>query len=135
MLKFLIEPYLRKIVDFAFKMIKIWAWVISLFLVYVLYSSKMWYNQVQQNAELSIQLAQNKTKIDSLKIYQSIWKHQNETLRLKIKFLEIKTDELDSLLTQNLKNDKKLTHNRNDNPDNTLRKFTERYGKGSVRQR
>lgn len=134
MIKAIILPYLQKILDYGLKVVKVWLWIVTLFFIYALYSSKMWYDKVQENTELQIELVKNKSKIDSLKIYQKIWKQENEDLRVKISFVEIKIKNLDKQLTEDLRNDKVNAKNTVDNSDdNALRKFTKRYGSGSVR--
>lgn len=134
MIKAMILPYLQKILDYGLKVVKVWLWIVTLFFIYALYSSKMWYDKVQENAELQIELVKNKSKIDSLKIYQTIWKQENEDLRVKISFVEIKIKSLDKQLTEDLRNDKVNAKNIRDNSDdNALREFTKRYGNGSVR--
>ena len=134
MIRTLIFPYLQKALEFGLKVVKVWLWILTLFFLYALYSSKMWYNKVQENTDLQIELMKNKSKIDSLKIHQNIWKKENEALRLKILFVENKITVLDKKLTEDLRNDKINAKNTADNSDdNALGTFTKRHGRGSAR--
>lgn len=134
MLNALISPYLKRIADLAFKMVKIWLWIFTVFLIYALYSTVMWYKQVQQNADLEVALVQNKAKIDSIKIYQNIWQRENEVLRIKINNLNSKVDSLDKNLSNDLQNDKKPIRNADNSDSTAIKLFTKRYGAGAVRQ-
>lgn len=134
MISTLIFTYLQKSLALGLKVVKIWLWILTLFFLYALYSSKKWYDKVQENANLSIQLVENKAKIDSLKIYQNIWKKENEALRVQLLLVENKINILDKKLIEDLRNDKVNPKNMLDNSDdNTLRTFTKRHGSGSVR--
>ena len=134
MIRTLIFPYLQKALELGLKVVKVWLWILTVFFIYALYSSKKWYDKVQENADLSIQLVENKAKIDSLKIYQGIWKKENEDLRVKILLVENKLNILDKKLTEDLRNDKVNPENILDNSDdNALRTFTKRHGSGSAR--
>ena len=134
MIRTLIFPYLQKALELGLKVVKVWLWILTVFFIYALYSSKKWYDKVQENADLSIQLVENKAKIDSLKIYQGIWKKENEDLRVKVSSVENKINMLDKKLIEDLRNDKVNPKNVRDNSDdNALRTFTKRHGSGSIR--
>jgi hypothetical protein len=133
MLKLLIEPYVKRFLEVAFLMVKVWAWVLTIFFVYAVFSSFKWYKNVQHNAELEIELVKNKSRIDSIKIYQQVWQRENDILRKKINALDTKIHALDANLNKDLKNDKKPIYSRDIPADNVLRIFTNRYGKSSVR--
>lgn len=134
MIKTLIFPFLQKVLEFGLKVVKVWLWILTLFFIYALYSSKKWYDKVQENSDLQIELFNNKSKIDSLKIHQNIWKKENEALRVKLLLVENKITILDKKLTEDLQNDKVNAKNMRDNSDdNALRTFAKRHGNGSVR--
>jgi hypothetical protein len=133
MFKLLIEPYIKRLVEIAFLMVKVWAWVLTIFFIYAVFSSFKWYENVQHNAELEIELVKNKSRIDSIKIYQQVWQRENEVLRTKINALEVKIYDLDANLNKDLKNDEKPIFSRDIPADDVLRIFTNRYGKGSAR--
>jgi len=126
--------YGKKAFEWGVKTVNVWVWVLALCFFYGLYGSIMWYEKVQENARLSVQLLENKAKIDALKINQKRWKSENEALRTQVVLAENQLNTLDKKLMNDLRNDKDLAKNyRDDSDDNALRKFTKRHGVGTVR--
>ena len=128
MLRALLNPYLKIIFDYAFKKILVWLVFIVFVIAYALLSTVMWYGQVQKNANLEIELIQNKSKIDSIKIYQNIWKAENADLRNRIEKMVISVNDLQAKYEKDLLNDAKNTVNANVSDDDALSQFAKRYG-------
>lgn len=134
MIQALLKPYLEKAIEFAFKLVQIWAWIITFFVIYVLISGKMWYDSVQKNAELKIELIKNQMQIDDLLEQQKQWELENENMRTKIYFVKLRIDSLESKLNKGLKSDEDIRiHNLNQSDSKAIELFTNRYGSGAIR--
>jgi hypothetical protein len=129
----IIKPYLEKLAQSAFSMIKIWAWVITLFGLYTIISGTMWYKSIEENAQLKIKLSENQGKIQTLVEQQNQIELENENLLAKIYFVSLRIDSLNRLLSKGLKKDENIRINNLIQSDGkAIELFTKRYGKGSA---